>query len=397
MFRGWIMLSRSLRVFVTAVLLGLLAGPSAAADFNLHGILEVVGAERGEAFEHNRYFRGDSPFDAYGVRLMGDVRVNDRVQVFSQFILRDATTPYIDGAYAIFTPWTGRDFSVLAGKIPWAIGTFAPRTYSNRNPLVGTPLMYQHHTSLVWYEMPGDADALFGAAGTGQYGVDYQGYAMTRGMALVDDSYWDVGATITGSQRPFEYAVSVVNGTPGWGCTSQDENGGKCALGRVGLTPLPGLRFGVSGAYGPYLHRNAGGSVPAGRSVTDYNQILGMADLEVLAGHFELRAEGALNTWETPTVGDLDVRSGYVEIKHALPFSTFAAGRFDLMRFGSIADSTGASRRWDDDVTRIETGLGYRFDRNVVSKVVYQQTTLDRSAGGTRRLDLWAAQLSVTF
>ena len=56
-----------------------------------------------------------------------------------------------------------------------------------------------------------------------------------------------------GSSRPVEYALGVMTGTPGWGTTSQEENGGKSLLGRVGLAPIPSLRFGVSAAAGPYL------------------------------------------------------------------------------------------------------------------------------------------------
>src|SRR5262249_8893739 len=156
--------------------------------------------------------------------------------------MRDASGLYVDGAYAMMTPWASRDLHVLAGKIPWAIGTWAPRTYSDHNPLIGSPLVYQYHTSLVWYAVPPNADALLASAGRGQYGVNYFGFTMGRGMAVVDDSYWDVGVTVTGSQRPLEYALGVTAGTPGWGSTSQDENSGKTALGRIGLAPLPGLR-----------------------------------------------------------------------------------------------------------------------------------------------------------
>jgi len=383
---------------VVAITLGLALVPRArATEFHVHGILEVVGAEHGRAFEHNILMRGDSQFDAYGLRLFADAQVNPQLQIFTQFVLRDATSPYVDGAYLMYTPSPTRDLHLLAGKIPWAIGTYAPRTYSNHNPLIGAPLMYQYHTSLVWYEPPANADVLLSAAGTGQYGVNYYGFGMSRGMALVDDSYWDVGATLTGSARPLEYALGVTSGTPGWATTSQDENDGKTVLGRVGLAPLPGLRFGVSGAYGPYLVSKLNPELPAGHSADDYHQELGMADLELLAGHVEFRAEGAQNVWQTPTVGDLRVSSGYAELKYTLPFGAFLAGRYDLMRFGDIKDSSGVSRPWDSDVDRLETGVGYRFTREAVGKLVYQHTKLDGSDPRDRKLSMVAAQISVAF
>lgn len=386
------------RATAFALLLALVtAAPLAASDFKARGLLDVVAAPRGDAFVGNLLVRGDSPFDAYGLRLFGEAQVDPRLQVHLQVVLRDATSPYVDGAYAIFTPSPARDLHLMAGKVPWAIGTWAPRTYSNKNPLIGAPLMYQYHSTLLFYEVVPSADALLGTAGTGQSGVDYFGYAEGPGMPLVDDSYWDVGLTLTGSARPLEYAVGVTVGTPGWGTTSQEENKGKTVLGRVGLVPYPGLRIGVSGAIGPYLIEPLNPLLPPGRTVEDYNQMLSMADLEFIAGHIEIRAEGAHNIWETPTVGNLKVNSGYVEAKYAFPFGAFVAGRWDAMRFGKIADSGGALRPWDADLSRIEAGAGYRFSRATQAKLVYQRTRYDSPAPGPADRSLVAAQLSVAF
>jgi hypothetical protein len=395
------MISPIRRPFPALALALLVSSPivARASEFKIRGLLDVVAAPRGNAFDGNVLMRGDSPFDAYGLRMFGETQANDKLQVFMQVVLRDATTPYVDGAYALFTPAPARDLHLLAGKVPWPIGTYAPRTYSNKNPLVGAPLMYQYHSTLLWYEVVPSADALLATSGSGQYGVNYFGYPEGRGMTLVDDSYWDVGATLVGSARPFEYALGLGVGTPGWGTTSQEENGGKSLLGRVGLAPLPGLRFGVSGAYGQYLIEPLGPQLPPGTRVGDYHQKLAMADLELLYGHAELRAEGAHNVWETAFVGDLKVRSGYAELKYALPYGTFVAGRYDVMRFGKIMDSGGALRPWDSNLSRVETGVGYRFSRDALAKVVYQRTTYEISPNppAPAARDLFAGQLSFAF
>jgi hypothetical protein len=392
----------SLAVSITAALVMLAlgaAGPAGATELKVHGLLDLVASGRGDAYEYNVLARGDAPLDPYGLRIFADAQVAHRLQVYTQFVLRDATTPYVDGAYLLFTPAPARDLHVLAGKVPWPIGTYAPRTYSNRNPLIGTPLMYQYHTTLVWYALPPSADALLATSGTGEYGVDYFGSPMGRGMALVDDGYWDVGVTIAGSQRPFEYALGMSAGTPGWGSTSRDENSGKSVLARLGFAPLPGVRLGASGAYGPYLVQGLGRKLPAGRSVDDYHQQLAMADLELLVNHLEVRAEAARNVWETPTVGDLEVRSGYVEVKYALSFGAYLAGRWDTMRFGEITSGSGERLPWDSNITRVEAGVGYRFNRDVVGKVVYQGTNLETEGivDSHKRPSLVAAQLSIAF
>ena len=395
------MIPRSLHPFAAALIaaVGLATTSASASELKIHGLLDVVAAPPGDAYEGNLLTRGDSPFDAFALRVFGEEQVNERLQVYLQVALRDATSPYVDGAYALFTPSSSRDLHVLAGKVPWAVGTYAPRTYSNKNPLIGAPLMYQYHSTLLWYDIVPNADALLATTGQGQYGVNYHGYKEGGGMTLVDDSYWDVGMTVVGSSRPIEYALGVGAGTPGWGSTAQDENSGKSVLGRIGLAPMPSLRFGVSGAYGPYLIKRLNSRLPAGRVVEDYNQKLGMADVELVAGHIEARAEGAHNVWETPTVGDLRVSSGYVELKYSLSMGAFVAGRWDAMHFGEIADSTGARRPWDSNLSRLETGIGYRFSRDALAKVVYQRTSYQVSpeADEPRNRSLVAAQLSVVF
>ena len=388
------------RALALAVLVALMAPAAApASDLKVRGLLDVVAAPRGDAFEGNILTRDDCPFDAYGARVFGDAQVDPRLQVSLQMVLRDASSIYVDGAYAIFTPSPQRDLHLLAGKIPWPIGTYAPRTYSNHNPLIGTPLMYQYHSTLLWYELVPSADALIATSGSGQYGVNYYGYAEGRGMTLIDDSYWDVGVTAVGSARPWEYALGVTWGTPGWGSTSQEENSGKTVLGRVGVTPLAGVRLGISGAYGPYLLHSVAPMLPAGHQVEDYHQQLAMADLEVVAGHVEGRAEGAYNVWQTPTVGDLNVQSGYAELKVAFTFGGYLAARWDGMWFGRIADSSGTLHTWDANLTRLETGAGYRFSRAAQGKLVYQRTRYDQapSTGGPRDRSLVSAQLSISF
>jgi len=376
-------------------LAGLLtAAPLHASDLRIHGLLDLVAAQRGDTQELNKLTRGDSPYDPYGLRLFVDGNVNERVDFFGQVVLRDGATPYVDGAYVLFTPFLGYDTHLLAGKIPWPIGTYGPRTYSNKNPLIATPLMYQYHTTLTWWEIPPSADVLIANSGAGQYSIDYFGYPMGMGMPVVDDSYWDVGVTAMGSEGPVEYSMGITAGTPGWGNTREDENSGKTLMGRIGLAPTPGLRFGVSGALGPYLVEGLNEQLAPGRNVNEFYQRLGMVDVEFATGHLELRGEGAWNTWQTPTVGDLDVTTGYVEMKYSLPFGAFAAGRLDGMRFSEIEDSTGVKHPWDSNIARWELGAGYRIDRNILAKLVYQHTTME---GRDIKPSLFAAQLSVGF
>lgn len=372
----------------------LMAAPLHASDLRIHGLLDLVAAQRSDTHELNTLTRGDSPYDPYGLRVFVDGNVSEHVDFFGQVVLRDGATPYVDGAYVLFTPFLGYDTHLLAGKIPWPIGTYGPRTYSNKNPLIATPLMYQYHTTLLWWAIPPSADVLIANSGSGQYSIDYFGYPMGMGMAVVDDSWWDVGVTAMGTAGPVECSVGITAGTPGWGSTVKDENSGKAIMGRIGLVPTPGLRFGVSTALGPYLVEGLNEQLPPGQNVNGFYQTLGMVDAEFATGYLELRAEGAWNTWQTPTVGDLGVTTGYVEMKYSLPFGAFAAGRLDGMRFSEIEDSNGVKHTWDSNIARWELGAGYRIDRNILMKLVYQHTTME---GRDVKPSLFAAQGSFTF
>ena len=80
-----------------------------------------------------------------------------------------------------------------------------PRTYSDKNPLVGSPLMYQYHT-LLWYRFrPTPTRYCRGRPGPVRRRLRARPGG-GRGMPIVYDSCWDFGAVVTGSARPFEFS-----------------------------------------------------------------------------------------------------------------------------------------------------------------------------------------------
>ena len=369
----------------------------ASADVRIRGILDLVVDDKGEGAEVN-YLWHDSALDSYRLRLFVESAVSDRLDVFTEALYNEDIGVLPFGAYALFHPSPGKDMHVMAGLIPWPIGTFAPRANSDKNPLVGFPLQYQYHTTLSSFALVPSTDALLADAGDGEEGVTYA--FGSQGMPIIYDQWWDFGAVFLGSARPFEYSAGFVNGSPSWPSPGRDSSPGKSVLGRVGFAPMPGLRIGASGSYGPYLVEDAvKGSLPPGKDAGDFNQVLGMGDFEWSAGHAELRAEGYMNTWETPTVGDLRVHGGYGELKYTLPAGFYVAGRYDIMRFSDVKDSTGTDRSWDADVDRLEVGAGYRLMKGVTAKAIYQRNKIQPSdpTADAEILELYAGQLSVSF
>jgi len=380
-----------------------LAAAPAAADVAIHGLLDLAVVDRGPGLALNRNTFGDSPFDAYGLRLFADGTVGDKVTVTAEVFVDDATMSHttfqVTGAYARYRPFLTSDLNIIAGKIPWSIGAFGSRALSSENPLVGRPLLYQHHTTLSWYAVPPNADALIAVAGRGQSGVNYSGGSGGfPGMPVVDESYWDAGVVASGSRGPLELALGVENGAPGWASTAEDDNGGKSVLGRLGFSPVPALRVGVSGSHGPYLHDDANAKLPPGTSVSGLPQDLAMADLEFDHGHGEWRAEGYRNQWKTATVGNLQVTGFFVEGRQSLSAKLYAAARYEQMRFSDLANSGGVAVPWDRNVDRLEAGLGFRPQRGVILKAVYQREWERADAlHGEEPYDLIGGQLSVSF
>jgi len=393
----------TMRFFLAALAAGgLAAAPATASDVDVkvRGILDVVAAPRNQALALNVFNFGGSPFDAYTLRLFAEARPADKLEVYTQILGSDVTGVYVYGAYAIYTPSLDRDLHVQAGKIPSPIGTFAPRAYSNKNPLMGTPLMYYYHTTLKADQMPASVDELLANAGRGQFGITYPpgGYGW-RGLPLVYEHCWDVGAVVLGSLRPIEFTAGVVNGTPSSMASGRDDNDGKSILGRIGYAPVPGLRVGMSGAFGPYVTDSAEPTLPSGKTAEDYNQRVLMADFEYLVGHAEVRAEGVASTWETPFVGNPTAHSYYVEGKYSFPVGLYLAARWDELRYTKVKGSTGPARPWDDDVRRFEGGAGYRIHKNLLAKAAYQSITQDSGVGANsdRRFDILAASAVITF
>ena len=372
--------------------------PASGAELRARGLLDLVLSSGDDAQDWNKLTQGDSNFDPYRLRLFVDAAVAPQIDVFAQTILHEGTAKIVaDGAYAQWTPWSGRDAHLQAGKIPWPIGTWGPRTYSDRNPLIGMPLMYQYHTDLPWAVPTASVDALVANAGMGQTDVAYGTGAASTGMAVVDDRWWDVGVVAIGSQRPFEYAIGETQGTPGWPLDGSDETPGSTTLGRLGLAPVAGVRVGVSGAYGTWMPDWFARTLPAGGSLRDYHESLGMADLELERGPWELRGEGFLKAWQTIHAGTLRLNGGYGEARLGLGEGYWIAGRYDVLRFDDVTTSAGVTRPWDDGVDRLELGGGYRVSRDVRLKASFQRDVRHPFQAKDLPVDLFALATSIRF
>jgi hypothetical protein len=388
--KKWLMLGCVLAMSVCGY-----GGARAEVTLQARGLLDLTAAGGSRSNERNLTTFGDSNYDPYRLRLFLDAAVADGLDLYVQTLLAEGTSVRADGAYALWTPWRERDLHLEAGKIPWPVGTWAPRKYSDKNALIGEPLMYQHHTSLPWNRIPDDIEDLLEYAGQGQGQIARHGDWV--GMPVVDDRWWDAGVVALGSARPLEFALGVTQGAPGWPEPGHEDVPGQSVLGRLGFVPSPAVRVGVSGSIGPWVPRYFAYALPPGKALRDFEEQLVMGDFEFQGRDSEVHAEGYVKTWQTMTTGDLVVRGGYVESRVGLGAVLWLAGRAEVMRFSDVTPSTGATRPWDDPLDRYEVGLGARASREVRIKLSMQRDVIRRPGEPVENADTFALASSIRF
>ncbi len=383
-----------LTTFALLLFAALPARANEGTRLRLRGLLDLTLHNDTHSADLAVFGLSSSPLESQRLRLFAEGSATGNIDVFTQVVISQDEF-WLDGAYALITPWKQRDLHLMAGKIPAPIGAWAPRTYSNKNPLVTSPLMYQHHTSLRWDDTPSSPAALLAAAGKGYDGADYGYGSGDLGMPVVDDYGWDFGIVALGSVAPLEFSVGLTNSAPGWASPGTDVNDGQAVQGRIGFVPTAGLRMGVSAAHGAYLGDWVRWALPVDKTEADYPQTLGMADFSYERGHFDLRAEGFTNAWKTPYCGTLRNHGGYAEGRYGFDNGVWLALRAEGMRFSDLTDGA-VTRAWDDDVDRVDSGMGYRLARGAAIKGSWQRTRMHQ-ADGVQTFDLFLAQLSLEF
>ena len=374
-------------------------GSVGPVDFS--GNLDLVGQTRVNQDVINYQMYGENPFHTARIRLFADAPIQDHVHVFTEFLYDDGTTKArLYGGFVRLSDPSGHDLNVEVGKIPLHLGSFPNRSYAPKNNLIGVPLMYQYHPDIRDDQVPVRGDDIVANRGRGYFtnymagGLTGVGYAGGHVLSVLYENCWDFGVTVIGTKAPLEFAAGVTNGTAGDPLMG-DNNDGKQVLARVGLVPAPWIRAGVSGARGPYLGAGLNDDLPTGHTVDEYMQQLVAADLELSYYHGVLYGEYVYNRFESPFVGNLDLRAWYVEGKWTVIPGWYVAARFDRMVFTDVALSGGGMEAWDADLWKREIGIGFKPSTRLIAKLVHQESRVNLSPAVVRAFA--AAQLSVVF
>jgi len=219
---------------------------------------------------------------------------------------------------------------VDVGKMPHIIGAFAPRRFSDRNPLIGGP------------------DA---------YPVQYP-----------------VGVKLAGAARVIDYRVAVLSLPMSHrGYVPEPTASPRPAVG-VGITPVVGLRIGGSATWGPYLNDRFTASQLNNSDWSRYRQRIVAADLSFSRGYLETHAEVAASRYEVPRRPDPIAGTAYfVEAKYTLAPRFFVAGRYERNDYPFI--TAAGPTNWVARATVFsngEVGAGYRLTATTLLKASYR-------------------------
>jgi hypothetical protein len=143
--------------------------------------------------------------------------------------------------------------------------------------------------------------------------------------------------------------------------------------GRVGVRPNEMWNVGFSASVGPYFRPEAASSLPAGKGIGDYREILLGQDISFAWHRFQLWAEVFETRFEVPNVGDADVLSYYIEAKYKITSQLFAAVRWNQQLFGTVPDEE-EELKWGNDVLRVDGVVGYRLNNYIQIKLQYSFT-----------------------
>src|SRR5881398_3886591 len=296
----------------------------------------------------------------------------------------------LDEYAARITPWQDGRFSLQVGKFATVVGNWVPRHLSWDNPFINAPLVYENVTAIQDKYAPYSPLYFINAP------YSYGKYAFNP--VIWGPSYAS-GISVSGRLGRFDYAAEMKNASlssrpESWNVTETDFDHPTFSA-RLGFRPNQIWNFGFSASDGAYFRPEAEPTLPRGRGIGDFRELVLGQDASFAWHHLQVWAEFYEARFEVPQVGDANTFAYYFEAKYKFTPQLFGALRWNQQLFGNIDTGVGGKPRWGQDLGRIDVAAGYRFTPHTQLKLQYsyqQQTTGPRDTN-----HLLAAQLTVRF
>ena len=135
--------------------------------------------------------------------------------------------------------------------------------------------------------------------------------------------------------------------------------------------------------------------MPAGTDIGDFHQTFLGQDISFAWRHLQIWAEVQETRFDVPRLGNADTLAYYIEAKYKFAPQLFGAVRWGQQFFSKVPNGHGGEIRWSQDISRIETAVGYRFTPQMQLKLQYY---LEHVKRGDRDVShTFAAQWTLRF
>jgi hypothetical protein len=277
------------------------------------------------------------------------------------------------------------------GKFATVVGTWVQRHDTWQNPLITAPSPYENMTTVSSTEVPSSPSDFLARRKSPDDKDNY--------IPIIWGPAYTTGWALFGSIGKADYAVEIKNTAdsshPSEWTVSDTWWNYPTVGGRFGFRPAVGWNSGFSFSAGPYLYQGAAGDLPAGKTLSDYDQVTLGYDLSYAWGHWQLWSEVFASRYDVPNVGNADTLAYYIEAKYKITTSLYAAARWNQQFYGKVPDGMGGEETWDNDMLRVDLALGYRFNRHLQTKLQYSFG--HRDGGLQQGEQLVAAQVTLKF
>ncbi len=376
------------RISIVIVLLSLPL--TASSQMQISGLSDILFKNAEESDVTNLTFLGFSNFHSLRTRLFFDGTIDSDVYFFTQILVDNYNGFQLIAAYARFQNLSSAKLNLQVGLIPATIGSFAPRTYSDKNPLIGVPLLYNFHSALV--------PSSLGSSGTLAELSAAKDKRSKGGLPVIYDACWNTGIELYGSSGKLDYSFGILSGSVSKPTAEQTKEIPQITSHFV-YNFEPGLKIGASAYYGPYLSDEMfyEGDILENTEFNSKDFINAGIGYELYFAkrYLEIFSEAYYSTWAYPGLPDLSSISGYFEFKYKIRPRWYIASRFGLSEPGEIETTPGLKQKWDYPVKRYEFGLGYKALRKMTVKLVTQINRFDQTDSFDN--ELIALQISSVF
>ena len=275
------------------------------------------------------------------------------------------------------------------GKFATAFGGWVSRHRTSDNPLISAPVPYEDMTAVADDVLPGSVAGFVNRRNLSENKLSW--------LPVVWGPSYATGASVSGGFGDFDLVIEVKNAAISsrpetWDALEEGFTTDPTFTGRFAWHPTPEWTLGLSHSRGPYLPDATQRLLPADQGVNDYAQTTTALDLTFERRQLQLWAEVMRSTFEVPRVGDADLVTAFVEVRYKVAPRWWLAGRWNRTMFDEVEGST---RSWDRHLTRIDIGVGFRQDANLLFKLEYNRG--QQSGGNVNGRDQLAVQAVLTF